>query len=374
MLLNNLKKYLIVHKDTKQNPLFKKEPNAPEHLLKLKVVKGFFRSDIDTVMDTRDVFTPIGDNKDKLYFMCGCSVPRFKVRKMFTVTIKPENATAIFLNKNTLTASENILVHYRNLCPANTFTVSQLLSTGYDKNTALLFNSIMANNNIDNIYFTEDIWDSYTCYRKTYHPQLSITDCCKDSGYTFRRNKTSSQYQLLAPVINGDFNKLDVPIYSEDALLKHLNVGQLIITEEKYHELRAFGLTRNHDDLVLMMELMSNSDFEKSVVYLLFLLKEFGKTIINLTESNHVNFKSLLSYLGITSKTTEQLDINTITAILKKHNKFTKSNVITMTALCTRDYIDYSDNNCMWIKGPVLKKDYLNELTIETNDKNSDGE
>lgn len=373
MLLNNLKKYLIIDRDPNRNPLYGKQDHAPEHLLKLKLVTGFFRSDLDSVMEIRDTFTPIGDNKDKLYFMSGCNVPRFKVRTMFNVTIKPENATAIFLNKNTLTTSENILMHYKNLCLAKTSSIFQLLSTGYDKNIALLFNSIMANNTIAGIYLTEAIWDNYKYYRKEYHHQLSILDCCENSSYSFRRDKTNSKYQLLVPVIKGNLDKLDVPIYSEDALLKHLNVGQLIITEEKYHELRSFGLTKNHDNLILMMELMSNSDFEKSIVYLLFLIKEFHTTIMDLPESKHVNFRSLLSYLDISAKKEEYLDIHTMTAILKKHNKFTKSNVITMTTLCSRDYIAYTDE-CMWMRGPVLKREYFNDLNIETNDTDSDRE
>ncbi len=166
----------------------------------------------------------------------------------------------------------------------------------------------------------------------------------------------------------GVMGGLNCDIYYEDAFLKHLNAGNIVIDEEKYQEFRAYGLTGNDENLVLMMELMSNSDFDKSVVYLLFLLKEFGSPIQKLKkESTQVNFRSLMSYLKLNVKKLGELNIYTMTGILRKHKQFTPLNAMRVATLFSGDTIDYSDSgNVCWTNGPVLKQDC--ETLLDIND------
>ncbi len=104
---------------------------------------------------------------------------------------------------------------------------------------------------------------------------------------------------------------------------------------------------------------MSNSDYEKSFIYLLLLLKEFGGLITPLKESKHVNFKSLLTYLKINNSLAD-LTIKDLTQSLKIHKRFTKSNACLVSMACVNEYVHYADpeNDC-WTKGPVLKKNYI---------------
>lgn len=113
-----------------------------------------------------------------------------------------------------------------------------------------------------------------------------------------------------------------------------------------------------------MMELMANSDFEKSFVYLLFLLKEFGNKITPLKEAHHVNFKSLLTYFDISIKQVDCINLVDLTRALKKHKKFTRSNVQRITSLCAEEtYLgDDAAITGMYAPGQVLRPDLDNLL------------
>jgi hypothetical protein len=52
------------------------------------------------------------------------------------------------------------------------------------------------------------------------------------------------------------------------------------------------------DNHVIAMEIMANSKYRESLLYIHILFKEHYNSIYNSSTKNHVNFKSLLSYLG----------------------------------------------------------------------------
>ena len=116
-----------------------------------------------------------------------------------------------------------------------------------------------------------------------------------------------------------------------------------------------------------MMELMSNCDFKESIVYLLFLLKEFWSSLIPLKESSHVNFKSLLSFLKLGQKKKHNpIDIHQMTNTLKHHKKFTRENAQRISQLFSQEYIDYDNQEYeIWTSGPVLMPDANDHLNNE---------
>ena len=54
----------------------------------------------------------------------------------------------------------------------------------------------------------------------------------------------------------------------------------------------------DEDNHVLAMEIMANSKYEDSILYLLMLISEYSYRINVSNTRNHVNFKSMLSYFG----------------------------------------------------------------------------
>ena len=55
----------------------------------------------------------------------------------------------------------------------------------------------------------------------------------------------------------------------------------------------------DEDNQILAMEIMANCDYKKSLIYLLVLFEKHGHIFQHNRTKNHVNFKSVVSYLGI---------------------------------------------------------------------------
>lgn len=348
----NLKKYLLI--DTYY------DHDDDLHKLKLKVVNGFTRDDVETALDVQKGWTPLGGSQDRLYFFPGSNVPRFKVREHYSCTIKPEYATAAFLSKDSVEGSDSTLDHYKDCMPIEDIdSFTDWMEDIRDYHTALKFASVMGNGNIEGIMLSKKLWHD-SAWQMDYHTgNERISDIHGvGSRYSHKNDCHGNDFQLLGFNKKSGLNNLTGDIFFEDDLLSILNNGNFVIGPTKYQELRNFGLTGEVENQVLMMELMSNCDFEKSVVHLLFLLKEFGSTMTSMKESEHVNFKSLLSFLKISQRKLGGIGINDMTRILRDHKQFTKTNALTVSMLFAGEYMDYSNtNNVCWMEGPVLRED-----------------
>lgn len=326
---------------------------------KITLVNGFTGDEISKALDIQQEWTPLGNGADRLYFLPGCTVPRFKVREFYNCTIKPENATACFVSRQSLTGSDTTLVHYSNLYKCTDHEAQNIMLNLKDLKSKNLYFNIMDNNTIKAVFLNKEFWleRAYSTYFFMNNTRLS--EYTENSRYSHKSIMKEPEFQLYSFPQQSELHKVKCQYYFEDAVLKYLNQNNLLLNEEKYQELRAFGNTSDDENLILMMELMSNCDFEKSIVYLLFLLKEFGRQIVPLKESNHVNFKSLLSYLGLKPEDLSNMDINIMTGILRKHKQFTRNNALRLSMLFAENgNIDYDNpGNICWTEGPVLKLD-----------------
>lgn len=363
------KKYLIL--DLLNNPDYVRY-TTPSKIIKPRIVTGFLRSEVKQAMTVSEGWVP--QPTDKLFFFPGCVVPRFKVREKYTVTIKPEDATVAFINKDGLTGSYSTFKHYSDLMPISRPEANRIIEAYMDSNRKMMLKSILDNPAIEQIFLSKEWWNNgvYTdAFLREKGNQVSTSQLLESTNrYYHQCHCTESQYQLLAYVPDASVNAMKCPIYLQDEILKQLNTGNLIINEKKYRELRAFGETGDKDNIVLMMELMANSDYEKSVAYLIFLLREFGKKIYYYPEVDHVNFKSLLNFLDIPkTRLTQSWNFNVlyITTLLKKHKAFTKNNVMMLTSLCANDRIN-DDDSCPWQSGISLKPTFYNTLDKDEND------
>ena len=363
------KKYLIL--DLLNNPDYVRY-TTPSKIIKPRIVTGFLRSEVKQAITVSEGWVP--QPTDKLFFFPGCVVPRFKVREKYTVTIKPENATVAFINKDGLTGSDSTFKHYSDLMPIPLLEANRIIEAYMDSNRKMMLKSILDNPAIEQIFLSKEWWCQfmYTDAFLREGNQVSTSQLLgSPNRYYHECHCTESQYQLLAYIPDASVNSINCPIYLQDEILKQLNTGNLIINEKKYRELRAFGETGDKDNIVLMMELMANSDYEKSVAYLIFLLREFGQKICNYPEVDHINFKSLLNFLDIPkTRLTQRYNFNVhyITTLLKKHKAFTKNNVMMLTLLCADDSINNNDDSCPWQSGISLKPTFYNTLDKDEND------
>jgi len=356
IILMNTQKFILLDPVTRAS---KDEYGYPLSIpsVKVRLITGFTGDNVKNAVNAKEDWNPLGNGKDRLYFLPGCNVPRFKVREYFSCTIKPEYATAAFISLDQLKGNGTSLLQYSNLYKCTKVEANNIMQNIKDQRPKELFFNLINNNEITGVFLTKEFWYDKP-FLGSYFQNYCLSNYLDENRWNHKHKQKEPEFQLYATPPGSLFDQLQCDIYLEEGILKHLNKNNLVLSEEKYQELRAFGETEDEENIVLIMELMSNCDFEKSVIYLLFLLKEFGKPISELKESNHVNFKSLLSFLKLKQSDIADINIVDMTRILRDHGKFTRINAMRVSSLFANDYINYSDNgNICWTQGPVLKID-----------------
>ena len=111
------------------------------------------------------------------------------------------------------------------------------------------------------------------------------------------------------------------------------------------------------------MEIMANSNYTESLLYLEMLFKEHSHSMGNCRTRNHVNFKSLVNYLG-KNKNYLSTSLDTIVKSLIEKQVITKE---MMDVLMTRysDEISYSGDSAYFkVKTITLNEDLLKSLNV----------
>ena len=112
-------------------------------------------------------------------------------------------------------------------------------------------------------------------------------------------------------------------VYDEKALIKHLNGDDAIeIDAEMFKNLEEMLNSSDRDNHTLAMEIMANSHYEKSLLYLELLFSNHSHRFAENKTKNHVNFKSLTNFLC--KRNHFNTDIDDIITNLRKHGQLTK--------------------------------------------------
>lgn len=235
------------------------------------------------------------ENNDKYYFMPGVSIPRVKLKDLFAKnkikTARDINeATKVFIGLRTI----DNLTDYNWLYQIPVSSVNSFISGARDM-----------------MHMDEYYINKITTALEFY--QEDIVLCSYATSQYFNKNYSSlsyvdkiipesnSFYYIKPDHVETYYNLIDKDIYSEKSLMKHLNgEDAAIMNESMYESVRDMFNSRDTDNHVLAMEIMANCQFEKSILYIMFLIEEFENQISNQRSRTHVNFKSLLAYLNRT--------------------------------------------------------------------------
>lgn len=371
------KKYAVLHI---KNPHQRGQASRENFLgLSLKVVQGFSKEHITDVLVNGSNWNP-GPN-EKVYFFPGCSVPRFKVREKFDVTIKPKYATAAFVPTTGLRDSESMFaVNDMIALPPELVTKWLEFMYGESHWFVVKFKSVLLNceepvliymSEYDRIIRGRNEDTNALCVPSFYEfarkpegffPKLDLKPMTDLFYYVNKR--ASIYYELYTPTTDCELGELKCPIYVQDEILRILNEGSITIDEKYYRQLRMMANSADQQDMIVAMELMANADYEKSFIYLLMLIQEFGHTMATLKQSNHVNFKGMLEFFDLDIKRMKgQVNIELLVATMKKLGKFTRSNIQRLTSvygeMITTDSKFETDH---FTKGPVLKREREEDL------------
>lgn len=139
----------------------------------------------------------------------------------------------------------------------------------------------------------------------------------------------------------------------------------IIITKDKYLELCKLIDTEDYDNVTLAMEIMANSNFKASTVWLFMLLIKKGHIMDGYGNTGHVNFAHMMNHLGydksdLSDQAISPSEVESVFKALKRDGHFTKANAEMFLAFFNSNN-EYSDM-------PFYNGDMVNnELRLNEN-------
>lgn len=262
---------------------------------------------------------------DKLYFLPGVNIPRVKLKDLSLQhgikTVRDiDQATHVFVGKNTKDKIVNGHWYYT----INTSAVRAILNDP----DLVMDDYYKENLNQALEFYTEDKiivdYHSSTELRNSELPfvQRYMTGNLSRSSSIFY--SVDDDHKDLFPGI------LNLELYDESKLLKHINGDDAAtIDETMFLQISDMFKSSDQDNHILAMEIMANCNYIDSLLYIEMLFEKYENQMYSCHTKNHVNFKSLLSFLG-KKKTYMNTDIDDVVKSLINKGVFDidKVNVI----------------------------------------------
>jgi hypothetical protein len=261
---------------------------------------NYFDPSIDTFNINQNGYTPM--KGDKLYFLPGVNIPRIKLKDLATKfgirTVRDvSEANVIFGSSKTKDKITGYSWKYK--IPT---TIVQLFFETYKNDmddyqfskieTALEFYTeeyILTDWSTARNFTDNDLpqWNSYS-----QQPQFLSFNASRNTS-SEHVHEINKDYIHLYELIKGR------EIIDESCLLDQLNGDDAVIIDaDMFIQLTTMFNSSDDDNHILAMEIMANSKYKESLLYIEMIFKNHAYSIGNCHTKNHVNFKSLLSYLG----------------------------------------------------------------------------
>ena len=284
---------------------------------------------------------------DKIYFLPGVNVPRVKFKNValeygIKTVRNPNDATIFFGNKSTADKITNSDWNYQ-------VKTEYLVKALADKTL-----------NLDEFYI-----DKLETALEYYTNEFIMTDHPFALGI-LPEGEVAEQAKAFS--ISDDFKDLGKAIlgktvYEETTIVDKLNGKDAsIIDEAMYQQLITMFDSTDDDNHVLAMEIMANCKYNASLVYLLLLFKKASSRIYNCHTKNHVNFKSLISW--ISDNILYRYSMDDICTILHEKGQFTPDKLNILLDHSKQDIIDSGDHTYFKVKTITVDPEYLKEMNF----------
>jgi len=297
---------------------------------------------------------------DKLYFAKYTSIPRVKLKNLtkdykIKSTTNIDDANAIFISNKNISKYVDTQWFYT----IETVKLKEFIADA------------KANNCIDDYYFekVESALEFSTAdYLLTdYHTRSLISRSSIPFYVSQGLSSSSERIAILEPSFTEVYKKIvsgTTLIYDEADLLKYINgADALPIEEEMFNSLCEMFDSSDKDNHTMAMEIMANSSFDDSLLYLCLLFNKYHTEMQNSRTRTHVNFKSLLSLMEMHSSY-YYIEIDGIAKRLKKHNKLTKENLDILLKYLGVDIIERGSSSFFKVKTITLSDEYLSTLNM----------
>jgi hypothetical protein len=294
---------------------------------------------------------------DKLYFLEGVNVPRIKLKDLALQygikTVRDVNdATHVFASKNT----------QAKICDGNWF-----YSIKTEDFKAICDDTSI---HIDDRYRENirEALENYTEDRLLFnYEEAGVIRHGDNDALNEHADKiiTSNMYYS----VDSEYVKLSEilsthNLYDESAILKHINGDDAtIIDESMYEQIHQMFESSDKDNHILAMEIMANSNYTESLLYLEMLFKEHSTAMGNCHTRNHVNFKSLVNYLG-KNKTYLSTSLDAIVRSLIEKQVITKDMIDVLMRRYADEIQHSGDSTYFKVKTITLNEDLLKSLNV----------
>lgn len=316
-----------------------------------KLCTGGFGKDIgDDLSLSKTPYTPT--KGDKIFFLPNVNVPRVKFKNV-CVEHNVKNvrdftqATVFFGSKKSL--NEMTSVHWLYKCSTKYFVeFFELVKDKMDAydvektETALEYYTeefVALDNNLMNMISEED---------------SIITD--NDFGYSQNLMTVKEEYQELYNHIK------DKVILDEASVINVLNGEDATeIDEAMYKHLSEMLESSDTDNHVLAMEIMANSKYVESLIYLELLFYKYSYNISMSKTKTHVNFKSLISYLDKQPNSLDT-DIDDIAKSLISKDQFTEDKINIIMRYLSNDIERRGNSKYFAVKAVTVHPNFVHVL------------
>lgn len=296
------------------------------------------------------VKTPYVPQKgDKIYFLPGVNIPRVKFRNIAVEygikTVRQfDQANVFFGSSKSIHEMTNTMWVYE-IKATEFLAFIELISDRLDNHTKDKIKTAFE------FYDDETIGVDYNI-KKSVDDALSISS----NGWSNKMTYVEESDKDLYLYCQG------VTIYDESSVIDILNGEEAaIIDKEIYTHLSEMLDSSDRDNHVLAMEIMANSKYTESLVYLELLFHDYSYNISNSHTKNHVNFKSLISYLD-KNKGYLNTDIDNIVDSLRAKDQFTPDKLEIVMENLSQFIANEGNSKYFSVKTITVQPDYIELL------------
>ena len=248
--------------------------------------------------DDKNNFLPINNKDyiptkgDRLYFLPGVNIPRVKLKDLSLQhgikTVRDINqATHVFCGNNTKDKLVNSSWYYS--------MDTQLVRDIVENSENIMDDYYRENLRQALEFYTEDVvvieYSSASTLRNSNLPALD-----KIEGNVLRSSNiyytVDAEHKDLFPEI------LTLDLFSESKLLKYINgADAATLDDTMFLQISDMFQSSDQDNHIIAMEILANCNYIDSLLYIEMLFEKHSYQMSNCRTKNHVNFKSLISFL-----------------------------------------------------------------------------
>jgi hypothetical protein len=311
----------------------------------LEILEG--ADDLNEIVNAQG-YVPV--KGDMIYLLPGVNIPRVKLKDLalslgIRVVRDPAKANVIFAGRNSVAKITSSRWAYK---VSSTFALERIKEI------------------CDDGFYIQNLETAITSTGET-DIFGSYDDITNIIAHNTRNEYNSSYIYTIDPEYSEMYTTVkSKTIYSETELLNNINGDDsTVIDEEVFQQLKNMFDSSDDDNHVLAMEIMANSKYEDSILYLLMLISENAYKINNSNTRNHVNFKSMLTYFGWQPRDVTHINTDNIVEMIDNKGLLTVD-------MIKRLYQEYSEDiirniyydDVFEVKEVTIKQEYLEKLNL----------